>query len=325
MVCFIQSVTTAKSPFSFFSQMANHSQQQNATSIVPLFSASECIAWLSVFGMEAVAILALNAVTIIVYLKERSLRKRSMYLVINQAVVDMLLGASLFIDYWILGIRCDLWTINPLSNPLIVFIDVISSVFDTASIINLAAISLERTHATFRPFKHRLAKKKIFGATVAIVWITAWLISTSLAFKRFELSIFRFLQCSVFLFCLLVIVVSYSSMAMEIVCGSQLHHHVASRRERKLTKTLFIVTVASLLLTLPITILRIYELVVSPTLRMIWGRTYIRLNYSLLLLFLGNTLVNPVLYTFRMPDFRRAVFSFFNCRSQAQVFPLNEM
>ena len=160
MVCFIQSVTTAKSPFSFFSQMANHSQQQNATSIVLLFSASECIAWLSVFGMEAVAIVALNAVTIIVYLKERSLRKRSMYLAINQAVVDMLLGASLFIDYWILGIRCDLWTMNRLSNPLVDFIDVMSSVFDTASIINLAAISLERTHATFRPFKHRLAKKK---------------------------------------------------------------------------------------------------------------------------------------------------------------------
>ena len=115
-------------------------------------------------------------------------------------------------------------------------------------------------------------------------------------------------------------------MAIEIVCGSQPHHHVASRRERKLTKTLFIVTVASLLLTLPITILRIYELVVPPaTLIMIWGRAYFRLNYSLLLLFFGNTLVNPVLYAFRMPEFRRALFAFFNCRSQAQVFPLNEM
>ena len=159
MVCFIQSVTTAKSPFSFFSQTANHSQQLNATSIFPLFSASEYIAWLSVFGMEAVAIMALNVVTIIVYLKKRSLRKRSMYLVINQAVVDMFLGASLFIDYWILRRDCDLWTINHVSNPLTVFIFVIC-VLDTASIINLAAISLERTHATFRPFKHRLAKKK---------------------------------------------------------------------------------------------------------------------------------------------------------------------
>ena len=295
--------------------MANHSQQQNATSFFPLFSASECIAWLSVFAMEAVAIVTLNTLTIIVYLKERSLRKRSMYLVINQAVADMFVGASVFIDCWTLGIYCELWTINPLSIPFAVVIMVLWSVFDTASIINLAAISLERTHATFRPFKHRLIKKKIFGAAVAIVWITAGLISTSLVLALFELHIFPFLQYSVILFCLLVIVVSYSSMAIKIVCESQPHHHGGSRRERKLTKTLFIVTVASLLLTLPIIILRIYALVAHPASLMIWGRTYNRLDYSLLLLFGGNTLVNSVLYTFRMLEFRRALFSFLNCRS----------
>ena len=41
-----------------------------------------------------------------------------------------------------------------------------------ASMTNLAAIYLERTHATFRPFKHRLVKNKIFGVAVAAVWIT---------------------------------------------------------------------------------------------------------------------------------------------------------
>ena len=301
----------AKSPFSFFSQMANHSQQQNATSFFPLFSPSECIAWLSMFGMDAVAIVTLNALIIIVYLKERSLRKRSMYLVINQAVADMFVGAIVLFFFWTLGGHCDCWTIIRSRNPFGVVINALCVVFETAPIINLAAISLERTHATFRPFKHRLIKKKIFGAAVAIVWITAGLISTIFVLELFEQEIFAFLQYSVLLFCLLVIVVSYSSMVVEIVCGSQPHHHVANRRERKLTKTLFIVTVASLLLTLPIIILRIYKLVEL----MIWGRTYLRLNYSLILLFFGNTLVNPVLYAFRMPEFRRALFSFFNCRS----------
>ena len=281
------------------------------------------------FGMEAVAIVTLNALTIIVYLKERSLRKRNMYLVINQAVADMFIGASVFIDCWILGRVCDLWTINTLGNPFSVFISVLSVVFDTASIINLSAISLERTHATFRPFKHRVTKKKIFGAAVAIVWITAGLISTSLVSQIFGLHVFPFLQYSVLLLCLFVIVVSYSSMAIKIGCGSQPHHHGAAGREEKLTKILFSVTVASLLFTLPILIFRIYALVAFPTLVMIWGRTHARLDYFLLLLFCGNTLVNPVLYTFRMPEFRRALFSFFNGRSlpqlSARVFALNEM
>ena len=265
--------------------MDYHSQQRNATLFFPLFSASECIVWLSVFGMEAVAIVTLNALTIIVYLKERSLRKRSMYLVINQAIADMFVGAIVFKDFWTLGGHCDFWTINRLSNPFGVVINALRVVFETASIINLAAISLEWTHTTFRPFKHRFIKKKIFGAAVAIVWITAGLISAILVLELFELDLFAFLQYSVILLSLLVIVVSSSSMAIGIVCGSQPHHHVASRRKRKLTETLFIVTVASLLLTLPIIILRIYSLVVFPTLLMIWGRTYSRLNYSLLLLF----------------------------------------
>ena len=93
-VNFIESIITAKSPFSFFLQMANHSQQQIETLSFSLFPASECIALVTVYGIEAVAIVMLNALTIIVWLKERCLRKCSMYLVINQAVADMFVGAS---------------------------------------------------------------------------------------------------------------------------------------------------------------------------------------------------------------------------------------
>ena len=305
--------------------MGNHSQQQNATSFCPFFFASDFIAWLSMFGMEAVAIVTLNALTITVYVKERSLRKRGMYLVINQAVADMFVGASMLIECWYWGMYCDLWTINSFSTPFFV-LEFFRIVFPTASIINLAAISLERTHATFRPFKHRLSKKKLFGAVVAIVWIAAGIISTSLVLEPFELHIFSVLQDLIFLFCLLVVVVSYSSISIKIVCGIQAHHHGATSRERKLTKTLFIVTVVSLLLTLPSIILRTYGFFAFPTI--IWERTYDLLDCTFLLLFYLNSLVNPAFYTLRMPEFRKTLFSFFNCRTQTQLstrsFPLNE-
>ena len=78
VVYFILSVVTV--PFSFSSQMSNHSQQQNTTLSSALFThgPSECIAWLTVFGIEAVATVTLNALVIIIYLRQRSLRKRSM-------------------------------------------------------------------------------------------------------------------------------------------------------------------------------------------------------------------------------------------------------
>ena len=72
--------------------MANHSEQQNET-------LSECIALVTVYGIKAVAIVVLNALTIIVCLKERSLRKRSVYLMVNQAVADMFVEASLTYVY----------------------------------------------------------------------------------------------------------------------------------------------------------------------------------------------------------------------------------
>ena len=216
--------------------MANHSQQQNETSSSAPFSASGCIALLTVYRIEAVAIVMLNALTIIVFVKERSLRKRSLYLVINQAVADMFVGASLIFVSLSWGQLCEIWTLY-LARPLLVSSWTVSPL---ASLINLGAISLERTHATFRPFKHRLIKKKIFGAAAAIVWITAivltgilfQMIYNSLGFK----GIFFFSYLSSFLFCLLTIIVSYSSMAIKIVYGTQPHQCSATNRGRKLTK-----------------------------------------------------------------------------------------
>ena len=327
--------TTAKSPFSFFFlQMANHSQQQNMTPSFPFFSSSECIAWLTVFGIETAAILALNVLTIIVYLKEPRLRKRSMYLVINQAVADMFVGASVISQCWLLGSDCDFWTIHYSS---VSFFSVlfVSFVFLSASLINLAAISLERMHATFRPFKHRLVKKKIFGAVIAVVWITAGLLTstrvlyvptlTSEGSANFFISYYSF--C---LLCLLVIVVSYSSIAIKIVFLTQSHHHGATSRERKLTKTLLVVTVVSLLLTLPFIIFKIRAMVAIyfRLSKIISPRTTVWSHYSLIFLFYTSCFVNPILYAFRIQEFRRALFSVLDCSSQpqpAQGFPLNQI
>ena len=149
------------------------------------------------------------------------------------------------------------WTINSLNLPSFIVIRVWFHVIPLASETNLADISLERMHATFRPFQHRLIKKKMFGAAVAIVWIATGLcsaIGVLVVFDSFSIKLNRGLfttYLSFFLFCFLIILVSYSSIAVKIVCGNQSHHDGVASRERKLTKTLFIVTVASLTLTQP--------------------------------------------------------------------------
>ena len=94
--------------------MANDSHHQNRTDTpnLELFSLSECIAWLTVPNIEAVAIVTINALTIIIYLKERISRKRSMYLVISLAVAGMFVTYNLIVESLVLGNDCNSWKIN---------------------------------------------------------------------------------------------------------------------------------------------------------------------------------------------------------------------
>ena len=157
--------------------MINVSNQQNGkqneTSFQEIY-ASECIFWLTVVMTESVAIVTLNILTIIVFIKNRSLRKRSMYLVINMAVADMFVGGCTEIaeSVW-LGESCSSWNTQRL--PTLVKIYILY-LFPVASLTNLAAISLERMHATFCPFRHRIIKKWVFRFIIIIIWVTSGLL-----------------------------------------------------------------------------------------------------------------------------------------------------
>ena len=202
-----------------------------------------------------------------------------------------------------------------------------------ASVTNLAPISLERMHATFRPFKHRLIKKKMFEAAIAAVWITAGLCSAIAVSDVIpsvtigELNrVFFTLYSSFFLFFLVIPLFSYTSIAIKIVCENQPRHHGATSGERKLTKTVFIVTAAFLLLTLPFIIFRMFRIYITHFKNHFNSNVFSVASIFRLVIF-ANSLVNPFLYTLRIPEFKRALFSFLCCRSEPQrfqVFPLND-
>ena len=298
--------------------MTSHNWQENTTLLVDWFSPSECIAWATLIGMEAVVTVMLNALTIFIYLKERSLRRHSMYLVINLAVADMFVGSSAIIECLLIGNDCGLWRINNFNQPPALVITVLQRSFPLASIANLAAISFERTQATFRPFKHRLIGKKTLLAAAVAIWMSAGLCSAGILLRDFvpvraiEFNRgFYITYLSFFSFCLLTILVSYSSIALKIVFGNQPHHHGATSRERKLTKTLFIVTVVSLMLTLPQIIVLFCDFVSQLRNFLVTVSIRTRFLYSLFFSFAFylNSVVNPAVYAFRMPDFKRALLS----------------
>ena len=302
--------------------MDNASSQQNGTQNETSFleiSSSECIAWLTVFMTESVAIVTLNFLTIIVFIKNRNLRMRSMYLVINLAVADMFVGGCSEIARFVeLGRSCSLWNTQRLPSVVSYYT---MNFFLSASLINLAAISLERTHATFRPFRHRIIKKWVFWFISTIIWVTNGLSSIALYYLLFYQTIYSYIIGSLMGFCIFIICVCYTSIFVKFSCGAHPQHHGAAGTERKLTKTLFIVTVVSLLLWLPIAIyylLPVYSFVP-------WWVNF-RLFHAFSVLFFANSLVNPILYVIKIPDFKRALISLFRRQQrQVEIIPLGPL
>ena len=318
--------------------MVNSSNQQNGTQNETSFleiSSSECIAWLTVFMTESVVIVTLNILTIIVFIKTRGLRKRSMYLVINLAVADMFVGGYVGAwNFFSTGVGCNFWQHN--LSYFRLWHNVIYALYNTfmlTSITNLAAISLERLHATFRPFKHRLLKKWVFGGAVALVWVTAGLYSIALTVigKLGDQNLYSYLvvfYLSLFSIFLFFIFVSYLSIAVKINCGARPQRHGAASRDNKLTKTLFIITVVSLMLCLPFVFWNYLIWLHYSFFFPLFSSTFFHLSTAFSFLYFANSLVNPILYAFRMPEFKRALVSLLLCRSQpaaVQEFPLDVM
>ena len=272
-------------------------------------SSPKCITWMTVGLAESVAIVTLNLCTVLVFTRNRNLRKRSTYLIINLAVTDMLVGgAALYhLFYWV-GVQCNVWK----GHLNVDLADRLFAFFPCMSLVNIAIIALERAYATFRPLKYRVLKKRVYGLLIAFVWLyTAVGTLVYLKYVNFEDEIDEvdlYLIIGHLVFLLLITCVSYSSIGIKVRCRAQLQHHGAASRERKLTMTLLIMTAASLMVNLPAGMLAIllysgkFKMSVSvgeDLYKVMWVSVY------------ANSLVNPILYAIRMPEYRSTLAALF--------------
>ena len=275
--------------------------------VQPLSSASQCIPWLVVLIIECLAIVILNIITIVVFVKKkRQLQRRSTYLIIHLAIVDLLVGVvsgPLQIEH-IMGWSCPLWnyrqrTIWP-HNLSFAFLHL----FSFASLTNLIAVSLERLHATFCPFRHRFVRKWVYRAIIIAIWLIPVVREAVQIFLRgivHLVVINTYLYCLFYAVSLFVICVSYILITIKVRCSRHPQFHSRSKRERKLTGTALIVSLVSLLCFLPA---MIYAG---------WAGNYstyfinVHIHMAVLVLFLANSLVNPIIYALRMPGFREGL------------------
>ena len=302
----------------------------NTTNIARYLPASHCVSWFAVFGIVCLAIVILNIITIIIFVKQRQLQRKSIYLIIHLAIVDLFVGAvsgPLWIDFF-MSLYCDLWEYDrPDSILLFVLGRATGYHIDKVSLLNLAFISLERTHATFCPFKHRSVKKWVYGVVIAVTWLVP-VVVMSLVFGLLNFNHVSFritsVQFSYLSILLLVIFACHFFIYIKVRGGrfAQLHS-AASLRERKLTSTMFLVTFGSFLTFLP---QMVYwgEVAFDFKLQSSLPTNYaFHISMAVYVFFVFNSLINPMIYAIRMPEFRAGILQIIFRKTLRRSNPVN--
>ena len=125
-----------------------------------------------------------NLLTIIIFAKNKNIRKNYLLLVVNMAFADLFLGAfSLPVYIYNVGYQfhlCTTFVGNSWTNKLIsiscMFVD---TALSQASLVSAVFITCERFYAIRWPFKHRTLSTQAYRIAIFSVWVLAFLISAT--------------------------------------------------------------------------------------------------------------------------------------------------
>ena len=262
--------------------------------------------WMFVYICEAFLILTGNSLTIYIFFRNRKRLKRTSYLLINLAVADAFVGMvlTLFISADVaIMLEKD---VSLTFGETVVALDISATV---ASLSSLVLISLERMVAILWPLRHRLIKTRYFYVSVGFVWfLSAANVLSNLRLYNditYDDSYSVFTSVT-FVTSLVVITVSYLAIWISVRRNAIPSNDRRSMgQSRKLAKTLFIVTALSIMTSLPygiiITLKEFSEDFFSFKVQIIMAVQY------------ANSLLNPVIYCFRMPEFKASLKKLFCC------------
>ena len=254
--------------------------------------------WRKVLLTEFIVIAIINVFTVVAFARSRHLRKRTTYLIINLTVADLLMGAVT----GPVGISFD--ERHGFSWREVIILTSIN-IFPAASQANLSLISLERLHATLFPFRHCLIEKWLYFKVIIGSWmITLLLVSMMSILGELDLVLIDYPRACYTFLTLLIITVCNIIITIKVKSNPSPQHSSAIASERKLSVTLSIVTVVSILTILP---LAIWMIITQYIFKQISLAAVSQIYDRLLLLYFANSIVNPLIYAIRMQEFRKAV------------------
>ena len=264
---------------------------------------STSILFAVIFALEAIMIIIGNTFTIFVFWNQRSGIKRTYFLLINLAIADLLVGITELTVLGAFKFEVMLESDTLLMNPSVAF----QVLFPSSSVYFLALVSLERAFSVLWPIRHRSTNSRVyifsivFGWAVGLFFFALTLIAIHYPEVKEE---YVFIASNIGLFISqLIICTSYLKIRNRLRASSpglDIHGHQLQAHNLRLSKTLFITIASSLVFWIP-------GFVVYSTREFCPQCFPVPVVWFANAMYLANSMVNPFVYSFRMPIFKDAL------------------
>ena len=261
--------------------------------------------WIAVWFTQFIMVFIINAFTIVFFARSRHLRRRSTYLIMNLTVADLLIAAISGPETILFFKRNK----RPKKGFGVLY-SIIPDMCWIASLGNLVLISLERLHATLYPFRHYcLVGKRIYYKIIIFSWLGALTLACGIQISRMNDVPLADLYPWIIYICLTlaVLTTSYVIIMSKFIRRPHVQQlGSVMSAERKLSVTFFIVSAASILTLLPWVIIVCISISSD---RYLWLQ-FTPMKIASTFYFL-NSILNPVIYAIRLPEFKRALKELF--------------
>ncbi|CAH3193374.1 unnamed protein product, partial [Porites evermanni] len=271
----------------------------------PSMYTNTVIAFSVIISIEALIICVGNAFIIFVFWTQfTGSRRRASYLLINLAVADFLIGVTKVPAFMTNSIPS---LMRKERSELGGYIAAFVILFSTASVVSLAAVSVERTAAVLWPLAHRTSGDRVYVYCIVFIWMTAMSMFLIYILPFFNVWPFEYavialnivLVLSILTTCLTYIIIRAHLKRSPQIFNSDERKNV--ERNVKLSKTVFLVIALSFACWVPAVIFYIIDDV--------FCKECIPAEVVLVgtVLHFANSLVNPIAYTCRLSVFKKTL------------------
>ncbi len=285
-------------------------------------SNTAALAILRVTIFESLVVVIGNTFTIFAFWKHRNRLKRTSCLLVNLAFADLLVGLTEPIAITLTTIPRHLKQRRPNTTSKNI-LGAFQTALSFVSIFFLVLIALERAYALIWPRRHRVASIKGYIYCVIFTWVAGISVGVLSLLAAYEILYFvpwMVTYCFIVLVCLVSICVSYLAIRTRLHCripaiDTAHNRQNGSEQNTKLSRTLFIVIAASLVCRLPSVVVHCVYVLCSKCVPV----TFV---YTTTIFRLANSLVNPIIYCFRIPMFRETLARL-KPRKQSKLYTVN--